>query len=144
MAEPVEPRIEVLGVYKPSVDADVHEWGIDEKGPDYWEKLVLIEALAHDMDGELDAGKLGQQPRERPDPNSFLCCYDEGLLSTDGETLISRDMGCVRGTGCLRFAFYLEFYDATRPLSIPYGAVGCPAVVEMPARLEMLMPFNIY
>jgi len=139
-----EPKIEVLGVYRPFIPPDLYEWGIEEKGPDYWDKLVLIEAAAHDSDGLVEMGRLGQHPLFIPDPTFFLCAYDEGLLSSDGESMIERDMGCVHGSGTLRFAFYLEFYDPTRPLSTPYGEVVCPAMQEVPARLMMLMPFNTY
>jgi hypothetical protein len=61
---------------------------------------------------------------DRPDdPDSMLVGYDEGLLSSDGETLIQRKMDCVRGSEPLRFAVYLHLYDPLRPLQWPYGQV---------------------
>lgn len=52
--------------------------------------------------------------------------YDEGLLSADGETLIQREIDCVRGSGPLRFAVYLHLYDPQRPLLWQGGEVTCP------------------
>ena len=49
-------------------------------------------------------------------PDNMQVGYDEGLLSADGETLIPLRMHRVQGTGALRFAVYLEFYDPHRPL----------------------------
>ena len=56
----------------------------------------------------------------------FQCAYDEALLSSDGNSVIDRRMNSVFGTGSLRFAFYLRFYDAEHPLEWTYGEVECP------------------
>ena len=88
--------------------------------------------------------KLGQMQAEFPnDPSRMMVGYDEGLLSADGETLIQREMDCVRGTGPLRFAVYLHLYDAQRPLLWQGGEVTCPPVMQVPVRLSLLMPYNI-
>ena len=76
------------------------------------------------------------------DLERMLVGYDEGLLSSDGETLIDRSMDCVHGTGPLRFAVYLHMYDPTRPLRWQAGEVTCPPVLDIPARLADLMPYN--
>jgi hypothetical protein len=138
-----ETKIEILGVYKPFLTTDIREWAEEEKGPDYCDQLVLIEALAHSANGLVEM-YIGQQPPWSDDKNSFLVPYDEALLTADGEAVIAREMDCVEGTGTLRFAFYLESYDPKKPLSGKYGDIDCPAVQAVPARLIMLMPFNIY
>ena len=139
--------IEVLGVYRPLIPQETYleqlEYGTDEATKKYFDQLVLIEALAHDAGGQVSLMQVGQQPQERPDPGYFLCAYDEGLLSRDGERFLQRDLNCVQGTGDLRFAFYLQFYDSSRPLSTPYGEVTCPTVTDAPVRLMMLMPYTV-
>jgi len=54
----LDPSVEILGVYKPTIPPDIYEWGIEEKGPDYWETLVLIEALARNAGGLLEMGQV--------------------------------------------------------------------------------------
>jgi hypothetical protein len=77
----------------------------------------------------------GQMHPDRPDdPDSMLVGYDDGLLSSDGETLIQREMNCVRGTGALRFAVYLHIYDPLRPLQWQHGQVTQPPVQDAPAK----------
>jgi hypothetical protein len=71
----------------------------------------------------------------------MLVGYDEGLLSSDGETLIQRGIDCVHGTGPLRFAVYLHLYDPERPLQWQGGEVTCPPMQDAPVRLTMLMPY---
>jgi len=41
----------------------------------------------------------------------------------------------VQGTGPLRFAVYLHFYDPQRPLLWQGGELTCPPVQEAPVRL---------
>src|SRR5262249_46342132 len=90
-----------------------------------------------------DMGSFGQMDSEFPDdPNRMLVGYDEGLLSSDGETLIQRGIDCVNGTDPLRFAVYLHIYDPSRPLLWQYGNVSCPPVQDAPVRLMMLMPYH--
>jgi len=113
-----EPKLEVIGIYKPYISEETYreQWqvsGPDEETREHFDKLVLIEALAENIDGELDLGSTGQLIHFG-DTESFQCAYDEGLLSSDGVTLIQRDMGCVNGTGQLRFAF---IYTSTIPSS---------------------------
>ncbi len=76
------------------------------------------------------------------DPKRMQVGYDEGLLSMDGETLIQREMNCVRGTEPLRFAVYLHLYDPARPLLWQGGIVTSLPLQDIPVRLAMLMPYN--
>ncbi len=108
-----EPRIEILGVYRPHIPEDVYQeqWqvtGSDEDTKEHFDSLVLIEAIIHDVNDQFKIIKIGQQPPPSNDPKYFQVPYDEALLSSDGETLIQRKMNCVHGTGSLRFAFYLH------------------------------------
>ena len=122
------PRIAVLGVYKPDIPARVYkqQWkvtGSDERTAAHFRDLVLIEAVVEHIDGRFKMVELGQ-PYTRGDYKAhFQCAYDEALLSSDGKIVIERRMKCVKGPGPLRFAFYLHFYDANRPLQWSYGQV---------------------
>jgi hypothetical protein len=80
--------------------------------------LVLIEAVVEELTGRFDFSKFGQMlSGYRNYPDNMQVGYDEGLLSADGETLIQRRTHCVQGTGPLRFAVYLHFYDPQRRFS---------------------------
>jgi hypothetical protein len=142
-----QPTLTVLGVYRPQISAETWQeqlnvTGDEEYTREHFDKLMLIEAIADGIDGRLDFGKFGQMQLEFPDdPSRMMVGYDEGLLSSDGETLIQRDMDCVSGTGPLRFAVYLHLYDPSRPLLWQGGEIIRPAVKEMPVRLQMLMPY---
>ena len=74
--------------------------------------------MVHGVTGRFEFSKFGQMlSGYRNYPDNFQVGYDEGLLSADGETLLQRRMGCVQGTGPLRFAVYLHFYDPDRAKS---------------------------
>ena len=104
---------------------------------------MLIEAVVEGLTAPFDMSQFGQMQADFPsDPSRMMVGYDEGLLSFDGETLIQRKMGCVHGTGPLRFAAYLHLYDPKRPLLWQGGEVMCPPVEDMPIRLLLLMPYN--
>jgi len=143
-----EPTLKVLGVYRPQISAktwqeQLNVTGDEEYTREHFDKLVLIEAVADEIDGPFDFEKFGQMQLEFPDdPRRMQVGYDEGLLSSDGETLIQRDMHCVNGTGPLRFAAYLHLYDPSRPLLWQGGEVTSPPIQEVPVRLQMLMPYN--
>jgi len=143
-----QPRLTVLGVYRPIISREAwkEQWEVtadDEHTKEYFDKLVLIEAIVQGLDESFDMSMFGQINPEFPDDLSRMFVgYDEGLLSADGETLIDRNMDCVHGTGPLRFAVYLQYYDPDRPLQWQLGEVMCPPVQEVPLRLMMLMPYN--
>ena len=143
-----EPSLKIIGVYRPAISAET--WseqfqvtGDEEPTREHFEKLVLIEAVVEGLTGRFDFGKFGQVlSGYRNYPDNMQCGYDEGLLSADGEVLIQRRMDCVQGTGPLRFAVYLHFYDSQRPVQWQGGEVSCPPVEEAPIRLMMLMPYR--
>jgi hypothetical protein len=143
-----EPTLTVIGVYRPLISEEtwLEQWQVtedDNATREHFDTLVLIEAVVEGLSEPIDFSKFGQMHPDRPDdPDSMLVGYDEGLLSSDGETLIQRKMDCVRGTGPLRFAVYLHMYQPTRPLQWQYGQITCPPVQDAPARLMMLMPYT--
>jgi hypothetical protein len=53
-----------------------------------------------------------------------------------------RRINCVRGSGRLRFAFFMHYWNPELPLRWTYGEVVCPVPQPMPARLEILMPYR--
>lgn len=141
------PRIVILGVYKPEIPNAVYQrqWrvtGSDEKTKAHFKGLVLIEALVEHIDARFSMSELGQLYRRGDYPDNFQCAYDEALLSSDGKAVIERNMNCVKGSGLQRFAFYLHFYDAGRPLHWSYGQVQCPPVEPVPWRLKHLVPYR--
>jgi hypothetical protein len=143
-----ETSLKVIGVYRPVISAETwHEQfqvtGDEQVTDEHFDKLVLIEAVVEGLSGRFDFGKFGQMLCGYRDyPDQMQVGYDEGLLSADGEILIRRRMNCVQGTGPLRFAVYLHFYDPKRPLQWQGGEVICPSVQEAPIRLMMLMPYR--
>jgi hypothetical protein len=117
--------------------------GDDAQTREHFDKLVLIEAVVEGLSEPFEMIKLGQMQSEVPNDSSRMQVgYDEGLLSSDGETLIQREMDCVRGSGRLRFAVYLHLYDPQKPLLWQCGEVTCPPVEDAPVRLSLLMPYN--
>jgi hypothetical protein len=141
-----EPTLQILGVYRPQISAETwqEQGAIDSEATrDHFDRLVLIEAIVADLDEPFNMGQFGQMQLDHPDdPRYMQVGYDEGLLSADGKTLIQRDMDCVNGTGPLRFAVYLHFYDPKRPLQWQKGAVTCPPIQEAPSRLMTIMPYT--
>jgi hypothetical protein len=142
-----EPSIRVLGVYKPEIPSSVYreQWQVTESDSAtdaHFEKLALIEAVVSYADERFTMKDLGQTVDVPGFRRHAQCAYDEALLSAVGNTLIDRRMKCVYGTGDLRFAFYLHFYDPARPLESPYGLVECPTIRPVPVRLKILVPYR--
>jgi hypothetical protein len=142
------PSLEVLGVYRPLVSGSAwrKQWKItadDEVTERHFAGLVLIEAMVNDIEGPFKMGKFGQVHSDlKGFAEHMQVGFDEALLSADGETLIQRKMNCVRGTGPLRFAVYLHFYDPFRSLLWQHGEVQCPPIQKAPARLMRLVPYR--
>jgi hypothetical protein len=105
------PYLEVLGVHRPKISAKARreQWritGDDEFTRAHFEKLVLIDAEDEGLTGPLKMVKFGQMHPEGPTypdgpthPGHMQCGYDEGFLSSDGESLIQRRRKCIDGTG---------------------------------------------
>ena len=121
----MEPRLTVLGVYNPHIPEEVYreQWQVtasDDQTQQHFAGLVLDRSgCRRDAGDRFKAIELGQPYQEH-----FQCAYDEATaFSADGELLIDRRMNCVVGTGPLRFAFYLHFYNPERPLEWSCGRV---------------------
>ncbi|WP_263376818.1 hypothetical protein [Granulicella aggregans] len=144
-------KLEILGVYRPFIRKATYkqQWrvtGSDELTAAHFKDLVLIEALVHRPDESFrqmkEIGQIYLKGKDQRFPHNFQVPWDEALLSFDGMILIQRRRRCVYGTGTLRFAFYLHFYDPTRTLETPYGPIMCPPIADAPQRLMRLVPYN--
>jgi hypothetical protein len=140
------PSLTVLGCYKPDISPETwqEQWEVtasDDDTKEHFDGLVLLELLAEDLDERFDFNEFAQAHLSG-DPGRAMAPYDEGLLSLDGETLLSREMGCITGPGPVRFAFYLHYYDPARPLTWSYGEFLAPPVQPAPVRISMLMPYT--
>lgn len=141
------PSIAILGVYRPDIPTRVYkqQWrvtGSDERTKAHFKDLVLIEAVVEQIDDRFKMVELGQTYTRGDYKDHFQCAYDGALLSSDGRTVIERSTNSVKGAGPLRFAFYLHYYDASRPLQWSYGQVQCPSVEPVPRRLKHLVPYR--
>lgn len=161
-SESSEPKLEILGVYRLDVTPEVFAAQLPMYGDEaqcryHFSSVVLIEALARNCSGSFSLDDMKQprpwRPNEAIHPHpfgldgippggSFQAPWDEGLLSPDGERVLARSIGCVKGQGTLRFAFYIHYWDEEFPLQWTYGEVPCPAPQEVPERLKRLMPYR--
>jgi hypothetical protein len=151
----ISAHLAVLGVYRPQIDSGTQreQWNVtgdDKLTAAHFANLVLIEAVVAGLTKPFKMAEFGQlQPAGTVYEGGHVyrsqmqVGYDEGLLSVDGETLVQRRINCVHGTGRLRFAVYLHYYDPGRPLKWEYGEVICPPIQEVPTRLMMLMPYRV-
>jgi hypothetical protein len=106
----------------------------------YFSSVVLIEAVAKNLDGRFDVGAFTQPNPIYPGGYSQVA-YDEVSLSLDGEELVSRKPFCMKdvGRGPVRFAFYLHFYDDKLPLA---GAMVQSHVHRFKIQRDADMPAN--
>jgi len=140
------PSLRILGVYKLEVTPEMFAeqlqmYGDEARGRDHFSSVVLIEALVDAAGKPLNLAKF-TQPNPAYPHNSSQVPWDEALLSADAETLTARRIGCVKGDGLLRFAFYIHYWNPRLPLQWTYGEVNCPQPQAMPVRLQMLMPYR--
>ncbi|MCU1273557.1 MAG: hypothetical protein JWO48_988 [Bryobacterales bacterium] len=138
--------LQILGVYRLDVTPEVFAeqlpmYGDEEQCRDHFSSVVLVEALV-EAGGERFSLHDITQPNPAYPHGSSQAPWDEGLLSPDGETLLSRKISCVKGSGPLRFAFYMHYWDPNLPLKWTHGEVVCPQPQTMPVRLELLMPYR--
>jgi hypothetical protein len=143
-----DPTIEILGVYRFLVTDEVFQsqlpmYGDEDQCRHHFSSVVLVEAVARNLDDRFNMGDFTQRIPAYPG-GSAQVAYDEAVLSQDGGTLLARTISCMRkvGTGPVRFAYYLHFYDGTLPLLWTYGEIPCPPVGLMPLRLQVLVPYR--
>ena len=115
-------RVEVVGVY-PVEEAE--------------EPVVLIELWIKDFQGKVNFGAIGQQVPGL-EPADEQVAYDEYLLSDDGTSGRRIQFNPYQMAGHARFAFFLHYLDASRPIKTPFGPVTLPPPAERPARLAFI------
>jgi len=145
-----QPTIKVLGAYKVELTPELFEEAMEVKygGIDLsdrerkraeegvWEELssvVLLDVLVINPDSRFAVGDFAQ-------PGSDQAPYDEAYLSLDGTSVMSRfepPMG-----DSFRVAFFLHFFDPTKPLATSYGEVPVPPLQKMPPHLQKMMPYT--
>jgi hypothetical protein len=140
------PTLTVLGVYRLDVTPEIFAaqlpmYGDEGQCRDHFTSVVLIEAVVADVDERFSLSGFSQSNPAYPH-GVAQAPWDEGLLSSDGEVLVARKINCVKGTGKLRFAFYMHYWNPELPLRWTYGEVWCPSPQSMPVRLEVLMPYR--
>lgn len=134
--------LQVLGVYRPLVSDALFEaqnklYEDETQTRLHFDKLVLVEAMVHGT-SDFKIDDLGQ---ETPEYGNQIA-YNGALLNGDGSTVIMNGNGRLYGTPPLRCAFYLHFYDPQFPLRWTHGEIRCPAVEEIPERLQQLVPYS--
>ena len=142
----MEPTLTILGVYRLDVTPEIFAaqlpmYGDDEQCRDHFSSVVLVEAIASGVDERFSLSDF-TQPNPTYPHGAAQVPWDEGLLSSDGEALLTRNINCVEGDGPLRFAFYMHYWNPDLPLRWTYGEVSCPAPQPKPVRLEVLMPYR--
>jgi len=154
-----QPTIEVLGTYRvratealiqdrveysygpDQVDTPEKRAAAEQESREFIESVVLIEALVRHPDGRFDAGDFTQR-LDGVARDSWQAAYAEAFLAPDGTSLAADQESSDAPEGDIRIAFFLHFWDATKPLVTSYGDIQCPAVDEMPERLERLVPYE--
>ena len=154
-----QPTIEVLGVYRvratdaliadrieysyspDQVDTPEKRSAAERESREVIESVALIEALVRNPDDRFDVGDFTQRLDGVP-RDGWQAAYAEAFLSTDGTSLAGDPGSSDAAEAALRIAFFLHFWDASKPLVTSYGDIECPAVSEMPERLERLVPYE--
>lgn len=144
-----EPTIQILGIYRVNLtddlieeamrvkygDVNLSESEIREAKDAVLEELssvVLIDVLVSNPDERFDIGDFGQ-------PGSDQAAYDEVYLSPDGLSVISRyDLP---ESDSFRLAFFLHFFDLTKPLKTSYGEIPTPPICDMPEQYKAMIPY---
>ena len=143
-----EPTLQILGVYRPQIGASAwhKQWKVtedDKVTEKHFAGLVLIEAIVNGLEDPFKMGKFGQVHSDIEGFSEHMQVgYDAALLSADGETVIQRRRNCVHGSGPLRFAVYLHFFDPQMPLQWQNGTATYPPIEDAPQRLMSIMPYK--
>lgn len=145
-----EPTIQILGIYRVDLTDELIEEAMQVKygGVSLSESeirrakeavleelssVVLVDVLVSSPDERFDVGDFGQ-------PNSDQAPYDEVYLSPDGLSVVSRYKPPVSDN--LRLAFFLHFFDPTKPLKTSYGEIPIPPIRDMPKHYKEMIPYR--
>jgi hypothetical protein len=145
----MEPSIELLGAYKVKMTKKLFNEAWDSKYGDSYPKkhrkkakkflreelssIVLVEVLIRNQDENLNMIDFSQ-------PGADQVAYDEGFLTLDGTELISRYKKPENED--LRIAFFLHFFDPSKPVNTSYGELKVEKIESMPERLTQLVPYR--
>ncbi len=152
-----EPRIEIVGIYELPVTEDLfsQQFEILYGGPmseeqraeaeeqcrEQLSSIVLVEALIENRDERFSVFDF-TQPQDGVAKDNWQVAYGEAFLTLDGNSLLVERWNEAPETGDLHVAFFLHFWDETKPLFTSYGELTCPSVSEMPERLRTLVPYE--
>jgi hypothetical protein len=154
-----EPAIEVLGVYRVrATDELLHEkielWhgrdaiprGEARIAAEYYcreeiESAVLIEVIVRNRDERFEVGDFAQR-REGVTHDNWQVAWAEAFLTSDGTALAVKRWERAPETGDLRIAFFIHYWDSSKPLISSYGDIPCPMPAPMPERLQKLVPYE--
>ncbi|HLH89995.1 MAG TPA: hypothetical protein VKX28_16200 [Xanthobacteraceae bacterium] len=152
------PTVEVLGVYRvratdaliqdriqysyspDQVDTPEKRSAAEQESRELIESVALIEAMVRNPDERFNIGDFTQR-LDGVAQDNWQAAYAEAFLSPDGKSLTDVEPSGSPG-GDFRIAFFLHVWDAAKPLVTSYGDIKCPAVGEMPERLERLVPYE--
>jgi hypothetical protein len=145
------PTVQVLGVYRvpatPELYAEAMElkYGGLELTPEEQAAaessirteigdVVLVEVAVANRDATFDVSDFSQ-------PGSVQAPYDEVYLDATGTAVIAQAVD-PPNVESLRVAFFLHFFDETKPLMTSYGNVSLPVPKEMPERLRAIIKYK--
>ncbi len=147
---PAKDRVTVLGTYRVKCTPELLAQAMEFKWPHLTDKkelkqaaiwtkreiesAVLIELDVPPPNAEFDIGEISQE-------GSDQAAYDEHYLSNDGTKVIS-DFRAPTDRPWSRVAFFLHFFEESKPLRTSFGSVMCPKPAPMPKRLAKLMPYE--
>ena len=146
------PQIDILGVYRLLVTEDLfrEQYEILYRDPDpeaekqcreQLSSIVLVEVLVSERDDKFKLRHFTQPQEGVPEAN-WQTPWAEAYLTPDGEALAVQRWRKPPGTGDLRIAFFLHYWQPDKALRCSYGDIRCPTVQEMPERLRRLVPYE--
>jgi hypothetical protein len=145
-----QPELKLTGVYRVRPTKELFENAMESKygGIELLEKqrvvaekavkdelssIVLIDIVINNPDKSFSMMEFRQ-------PELDQAVYDEAYLSSDGKSIISRKKQPSGNTK--RAAFFLHYFDISKPLLTSFGSVVIQKIDEMPKYLEVIMPYR--
>jgi hypothetical protein len=151
------PTIQVLGVYALPVTKELLREQTDllygatltgearqqaeRKCREQLLSTVLVEALVQDRDDRFQCSDFCQ-PLAEVEEGRWQVAWAEGYLSLDGESRLEARWPDPPEAKDFRVAFFIHYWEDNEPLLSSYGELRCPAIREMPERLQRLVPYE--
>jgi hypothetical protein len=129
-------------VWRENIDGYYRSLGLLSETRAYRSRLVaiaLVEVVISGADASFDVGQF-RQPMAMAPAETSQVAYDEGLLSSDGHSVIRRQQGCADGLTEGRICFFLHHYDPMRPILWTYGEFTYPPPQPIIERLARMLP----